>query len=53
MLFLLLKQGHMDHPFCDIGPMPWGDGAVDAQDLLVLAEYMVQNPPDVNDVNDL
>jgi hypothetical protein len=37
----------------DIGPMPWGDGVVDAQDLLVLAEYMVNNPTDVNDVNNL
>ena len=25
---------------CDIGPMPWGDGIVDIQDLMVLAEYI-------------
>jgi hypothetical protein len=24
---------------CDIGPMPWGDGIVDVEDLKVLAEY--------------
>jgi len=29
-----------DDPLCDIGPMPWGDGIVDLQDLIVLAEYM-------------
>ena len=42
-----------NYPLCDVGPMPWGDGIVDAQDLLVLAEYMVANSPDVNDANDL
>ena len=25
---------------CDIGPMPWGDGVVDLEDLKVLAEYI-------------
>ncbi|UCC97709.1 MAG: PD40 domain-containing protein [Phycisphaerales bacterium] len=39
-----------DNTLYDIGPMPWGDGVVDAQDLLVLAEYMVNNPVDVNDI---
>ena len=29
-----------DDSLCDIGPMPWGDGIVDLQDLIVLAEYM-------------
>jgi hypothetical protein len=42
-----------DNTLYDIGPMPWGDGVVDAQDLLVLAEYMVNNPADVNDVNNI
>lgn len=27
-----------DDSFCDIGPMPWGDGVVDVKDLRVLAE---------------
>ncbi len=27
-------------PLCDIGPMPWGDGVVDVQDLSVLAEHL-------------
>ena len=35
----------------DIGPFPWGDGFVDAQDLIVLAEYMASHPADANDVN--
>ena len=29
-----------DYSLCDIGPMPWGDGIVDVQDLIVLAEYL-------------
>jgi len=32
---------------CDIGPMPWGDGIVDVQDLIVLAEHLFEEvvPP--------
>jgi hypothetical protein len=35
-----------DDLLCDIGPMPWGDGIVNVQDLIVLAEYLFE---DVND----
>jgi hypothetical protein len=35
---------------CDIDPMPWGDGVVDVNDLIVLVEY---RPTNINDVNDL
>ena len=42
-----------DEALCDIGPMPWGDGVVDARDLIVLAEYMAANEVDGSDVNDL
>jgi hypothetical protein len=31
---------------CDIGPAPWGDGIVDVQDLVVLAEHLFEQ---VND----
>jgi hypothetical protein len=31
-------------PLCDIGPMPWGDGIVDVQDLTVLAEHLFTYP---------
>jgi hypothetical protein len=30
---------------CDIGPMPWGDGIVDVQDLIVLAEHLFEEFP--------
>jgi hypothetical protein len=29
-----------DDSLCNIGPMPWGDGTVDAEDLKVLAKYI-------------
>lgn len=32
-----------DEPLCDIGPMPWGDGIVDVQDLKVLAEHLFED----------
>jgi len=31
-----------DEPLCDIGPMPWGDGVVDVQDLIILAEHLFE-----------
>ena len=36
-----------DEPACDIGPTPFGDGIVDAQDMLVLTEYMTKEKVDV------
>jgi len=39
-VFIMLQHWQTDHPLCDIGPMPWGDGIVDAQDLAVLAEHL-------------
>jgi hypothetical protein len=34
-----------DDPLCDIGPMPWGDGIVDVQDLIVLAKHLFEQFP--------
>lgn len=36
-----------DNSLCDIGPMPWGDGVVDVQDLIVLAEHLFEEVPPV------
>jgi len=38
-----------DEQFYDIGPMPWGDGIVDVQDLIVLAEHLFEEvlPPEL------
>ncbi len=35
----LAQYWGQDEPSVDIGPMPWGDGVVDMQDLAVLLEY--------------
>jgi len=40
-------------PLCDIGPMPWGNGIVDVEDLIVLVEHIVETRADVNDGNDV
>ncbi len=37
---IMVEHWHTDYSLCDIGPMPWGDGFVDAQDLNVLAEHL-------------
>jgi len=50
---IMIEHWHTDYALCDIGPMPWGDGFVDAQDLMVLAEYMANNPGAVNAANDI
>jgi hypothetical protein len=35
-----------NNSLCDIGPMPWGDGLVDVQDLIVFSEHLFE---DIND----
>jgi len=42
-------DGDVAEPLCDIGPMPWGDGTVDAADLEVLMRYWQQEilPPEL------
>ncbi|HUU19715.1 MAG TPA: protease inhibitor I42 family protein [Sedimentisphaerales bacterium] len=36
-----------DEQLYDIGPTPWGDGIVDVQDLIVLAEHLFEGIPPV------
>jgi len=31
------------YSLCDIGPMPWGDGIVDVQDLILLSEHLFED----------
>ncbi len=42
-LVLLIEHWGQDEPTYDIGPMPWGDGVVDAADLEVLMRYWGQD----------
>jgi hypothetical protein len=37
---IMIEHWHTDYSLCDIGPLPWGDGIVDVQDLIVLSEYL-------------
>jgi hypothetical protein len=37
---LLMLNWGTDESLYDIGPTPWGDGIVDAKDLIVLAEHI-------------
>jgi hypothetical protein len=36
----MVSRWSTDDPVCDIGPFAWGDGIVDPQDLIVLADYI-------------
>jgi hypothetical protein len=37
---IMVDHWGTDEPLYDIAPIPWGDGIVDVQDLVVLAEYL-------------
>ncbi len=37
---IMLYHWGQNEPLCDIAPMPWGDGVVDIEDLIVLAEHL-------------
>ena len=40
---LMVDFWHTDEPFYDIAPHPFGDGIVDVQDLILLAEHLFQD----------
>jgi hypothetical protein len=42
---IMVDHWGTDNQLCDIGPMPWGDGFVDVQDLIVLAEHLFEVVP--------
>jgi hypothetical protein len=46
---IIVDNWGTDNPLCDIGPMPWGDGIVDVQDLIVLSERLFEEiiPPEL------
>ena len=41
-LLIMMDNWSTDESLCDIGPMPWGDGVVDIEDLTVFIEYWEQ-----------
>ena len=46
-MVIMVDNWGTDNKLCDIGPMPWGDGIVDVQDLIVLAEHLFEEVPPV------
>jgi len=42
---IMVDNWGTDNSLCDIGPMPWGDGIVDVQDLIVLSEHLFEEVP--------
>jgi hypothetical protein len=42
-LCIMVDYWGTDNPLCDIGPMPWGDGVVDVEDLKVLAKHLFED----------
>ncbi len=42
---IIVDNWGTDNSLCDIGPMPWGDGVVDVQDLIILAEHLFEEIP--------
>jgi len=43
---IMVDNWGADEPLYDIGPMPWGDGIVDVQDLIVLSEHLFEEVSD-------
>jgi hypothetical protein len=45
-LVTMIDNWGTNKTLCDIGPMPWGDGKVDIEDLKVfMAAWEKENPP--------
>jgi bla regulator protein BlaR1 len=46
---IIIDHWNTDEPLCDIAPMPWGDGIVDIQDLVLLAEHLTIQTEEPNE----
>jgi len=42
---IIVDNWHTENTLCDIAPAPLGDGFVDVQDLIVLAEHLFEEIP--------
>ena len=42
---IMVDNWGTNNSLCDIGPMPWGNGIVDVEDLIVLAKHLFEEIP--------
>jgi Tol biopolymer transport system component len=49
-MVIMVDNWGTDNSLCDVGPMPWGDGIVDVQDLIVLAEHLFEELPPAEEI---
>lgn len=42
----MVDNWHTDNTLCDIDPLPFGDGFVDVQDLIVLSQHLFEEVSD-------
>ena len=47
---IIVDNWHTENTLCDIAPAPLGDGFVDVQDLIVLAEHLFEEIPPAEEV---
>jgi hypothetical protein len=47
---ILFEHWLTDYALCDIGPMPWGDGIINVQGLIILAEHLFEEIPPAESV---
>ena len=50
---IIVDNWGTDNSLCDIGPMPWGDGIVDVEDLIVLAEHLFEEIPPAEEAEEV
>jgi len=48
---IVVNNWGTDNQLCDVGPMPWGDGIVDVQDLIAVAEHLFEVYPSADTVD--
>jgi len=48
---IIVDNWGTDNQLCDVGPMPWGDGVVDVEDLIVIAGHLFEVYPSADTVD--
>ncbi len=48
---IVVDNWSTDNKLCDVGPIPWGDGVVDVEDLVIIAEHLFEVYPSADTVD--